>query len=256
MLNYLSAELWRMSRRRTALLGWGFFLLLTALAGLLWGMTNTAEVMEAFADLLLMGLYVVFPLAAWADGEASRGGQLHNEVSFGLSRPRIYLGKLWAALIAGLILFLLTGAVFFGITLPLAGGNPVGADALFFARSRLIREVLIALPRYVGALALAYFLCTALRTPGLGAILFYLYITFGELTLAAIEINGLGMVGKVMNAFSHAVRPYLLSSAFITYYGNAFERPGVAASWITGLIWLVLTSAVGLFLFRRREIRS
>ena len=51
MLNYLSAELWRMSRRRTALLGWGFFLLLTALAGLLWGMTNTAEVMEAFAAL-------------------------------------------------------------------------------------------------------------------------------------------------------------------------------------------------------------
>ena len=42
MLNYLSAELWRMSRRRIAWLGWALFLILTALAGLLWGMTNMA----------------------------------------------------------------------------------------------------------------------------------------------------------------------------------------------------------------------
>ena len=76
MLNYLSAELWRMSRRRIAWLGWALFLILTGLAGLLWGMTNMAEAMEAFADLLLLGVYLVYPLAAWADGEASRGGQL------------------------------------------------------------------------------------------------------------------------------------------------------------------------------------
>ena len=255
MLNYLSAELWRMSRRRIAWLGWALFLILTALAGLLWGMANMAEAMEAFADLLLLGVYLVYPLAAWADGEASRGGQLRNEAAFGLPRTRIYLGKLWAALIAGLALFLLTAAVFFGATIPLVGGAPVGEEALLFARAYLIRETLIALPRYVGALSLAYLLCTAFRMPGLGAVLFYLYITFGELTLAAIEINGLGLVGALLDTFARAVRPYLLTGAFISY-GDTFARPGVAVSWATGLLWLVFTSAAGLFLFRRREIRS
>ena len=131
----------------------------------------------------------------------------------------------------------------------------MGEEALLFARAYLIRETLIALPRYVGALALAYLLCTAFRMPGLGALLFYLYITFGELTLAAIEINGLGLVGALLDTFARAVRPYLLTSAFISY-GDTFARPGVAVSWATGLLWLVLTSAAGLFLFRRREIRS
>ena len=83
---------------------------------------------------------------------------------------------------------------------------------------------------------------------------YYGYLTFGELFLSAVQIHGLGPLGLLINSVAEAVRPYLLTSSFFTY-GTENVPPGVLESWITGLLWLLLTSAAGLVLFRRREIR-
>ncbi len=99
MLNYLSAELWRMARRRSALLLWGIYLLLVFLIGLTLRGTGAMTALENFRNFMLMGIYLAFPLADWAIGGAVRAGGLGNEVSFGLSRSRIYLGKLCSALL-------------------------------------------------------------------------------------------------------------------------------------------------------------
>lgn len=126
MLNYLSAELWRMSRRGADKAGWLVFLLLVALAGWLWSSDDPAGVLEAFQDVLPVGLYLAFPLASWANGDASRTGPLVNEVVFGLPRSRIYLGKLFAAILAGLLLFFLTALVFWGWPFPWPPGTAGG----------------------------------------------------------------------------------------------------------------------------------
>lgn len=256
MLNYLSAELWRMSRRGSDKAGWLVFLLLVALMGWLWSSDDPAGVLEAFQDVLPVGLYLAFPLASWANGDASRTGPLVNEVVFGLPRSRIYLGKLLAAVLAGLLLFFLTVLAFLGVALPLAArdgwgtwtGDPVLGLAAWAA---LGRAVVCVLPRYVGAAALAHLLVFSLHTAGLGAVLYYLYLAFGELMLAAVSFHGLGLVGTVLNLLGDALQPFLLCGP----YFSGMPPVEVGQSWLVGAAWVAATSAVGIALFRRREIR-
>ena len=255
MLNYLNAELWRMSRRWSDRIGWVVFLLLAALTGWLWGSDVPEGVLEAFGVLLPLGLFVGAPLAAWAEGDAGRTGLLHNEVAFGLTRAQIYLGKLCAAVLAGLLLFGLTALAFLGTALPLSAqgggeawrGDPVLAAAAWGA---LGEEVLCALPRYIGAVSLGYFLTFSLRAAGAGVVIYYLYLIFGELILAAVSFPGLGAAGTVLEALGDLLRPLLLTGP----YFSGMPPAEVGQSWLVGAVWTAATTAAGLALFRRREI--
>lgn len=254
MLNYLSAELWRMTRRRAACAGWGLFLLLTFLTGLTFRGNLASECVLTFQNFMVMGLYVAMPLAGWAGGGLDRTGGLTNEVSFGLPRARIYLGKLSAALLAGLGLFLLTTTAFFLGALSPDAVLPLSEEDRALAGMALLVSMLHSLPRYVGAVSLAYFLLFTIRPAGVGTVLYYLYITVGETTLAAVRVMGMGAAGALINRLAEAARPFLLINGyFIFSSGNT--PPTLENSWLTGGLWLLLTTGPGLLLFRRREIR-
>ena len=254
MLNYLSAELWRMSRRRSSWLGWGLYLFLVLLVGLTLRGNVPWECLLACRNFMVAGLYAAPPLAGWALGGGDRAESLANEVSFGLPRTRIYLGKLSAALLVGTALFLLTTAVFFmGALSPAAMLATSGEDRML-AGAELLQSMLLSLPRYVGAVSLAYFLTFTLRPATAGTVLYYLYITMGELTLAAVRVMGLGAVGDFTNRLTGAVRPFLLSGAYFVY--GTWDPPlTMGNSWLTGAVWLALTTALGLLIFRRRDLR-
>lgn len=254
MLNYLSAELWRMTRRRVACAGWGIYLLLTFLTGLTFRGNPASECIQAFQNFMVMGLYVAMPLADWAGGGLDWAGSLTNEVSFGLPRVRIYLGKLSAALLVGTALFLLTTVAFFLGALAPSAVLALSREDRALASMALLIDMLHSLPRYVGAVSLAYFLLFTIHPAGVGTVLYYLYIVLGELTLAAVRVMGMGAVGNMINRLAEAVRPFLLSNAYFVYsYGNA--PPTLGNSWLTGALWLGVTTGLGLLLFRRREIR-
>ena len=252
MLNYLSAELWRMTRRRGDLLAWGVFLLLVLLVGLTYRGSTPWAVLMGFENFMVMGLYLAFPLAEWAGGGSERSGGLVNEVAFGLPRARIYLGKLFAALLVGTALFLLTAFVFFMGALSTGTVLAQSGEEWAMVSAGLLLAMLRSLPRYVGAVSLACFLVFTLRPAGVGAVLYYLYITLGELVLSVSSFYGLGPVGELVNRFMALVRPFLLSS---TYYGLGNVPSTLCNSWLTGALWLVLTTGLGLILFRRKEIR-
>ena len=254
MLNYLSAELWRMTRRRAACTGWGIYLCLAFLSGLTLRGTSPWECVLAFRNFMLIGLYVAMPLAGWAGGGLDREGGLTNEVSFGLPRTRIYLGKLSAALLAGTALFLLTTAAFFLGALSPEAVLDAGGEDRALAGFALLYAMFQSLPRYVGAVSLAYFLLFAIRPAGVGTVLYYLYITVGEVTLAAVRVMGMGAVGELLNRLAEAVRPFLLSNAYFVF-SQENTPPTLENSWLTGALWLLLTTVPGLLLFRRREIR-
>lgn len=254
MLNYLSAELWRMTRRRTVCIGWGIYLLLVFLVSLTIRGNTPWECLTVFQNFMVVGLYVSFPLASWAGGGFDRAGGLVNEVAVGLPRTRIYLGKLSAALLLGMLLFLLSTAVYFmGALSPSAVLALTGEDQQMVGAG-LMQSVLISLPRYVGAVSLAYFLDFTIRPGGVGTVLYYLYITMGELTLAAVRVMGMGAVGSVINRLTDLVRPFLLSNAYFVY-GSGDMSPTLGNSWLTGALWFGLTTGLGLLLFRQREIR-
>lgn len=246
MLNYVSTELWRMTRRRGTWLLFAVYLFLVAVMGAGYGPGDLGQAMGGLLNFLVFGLYLCLPLAALANGDAGRLGTLRNEVSCGLTRGHIYLYKLLAGLIAGLVLFVATAVVFLATGLVASAGR-LGERALFLqSAAQLGKGVLIALPRYFGALGLAHMLCFTLRTGGVAATLYYLYITLGELLLSTVYPANLGtLVG--------GVRRSLLSSAFFVYMEEA--PSGVGQSWLVGLGWLILTTALGMLLFQRREIR-
>ena len=254
MLNYLSAELWRMARRRAACAGWGLYLLLTFLTGLTFRGNPASECILAFQNFMVMGLYMAMPLAGWAGGGLDRAGGLANEVSFGLPRVRIYLGKLSAALLAGTVLFLLTTAAFFLGALSPEAMLDAGGEERALAGFALLHAMLHSLPRYVGAVSLSYFLLFTIHPAGVGTVLYYLYIVLGELTLAAVRVMDMGVAGELLNRLAEAVRPFLLSNAYFVF-SQENTPPTLENSWLTGALWLLLTTVPGLLLFRRREIR-
>ena len=262
MADYLRAECTKAFRRKYL-----YIALLVCLAGesllLLgswltysWGNTNISFHSTAVmvAAILSFGLYATLITGDIVFSDQYKHNTLKNEVSYGLPWGRIYLGKLCSALLAGTVLFLLTAAVFFAVGFPLSEHRQIQPDRLLLAWAGLLTGTLSAFPRYIGAVGLAHLLCFSLRSSGLGAVVYYGYLTFGELFLSAAQIHGLGPLGLLINSVAEAVRPYLLTSGFFTY-GTEAVPPGVLESWITGLLWLLLTSAVGLVLFRRREIR-
>lgn len=254
MLNYISAELWRMTRRWQNLIWWGIYLLLVSVMGLVWGLSGLAEALETLHQFLLVGLYLGFPLSALTCGDLWRAGTLGNELSVGLSRSQIYFGKLLTSLLVGVVLLFATIGVFL-LSASLWGGRTADGQAQA-AAAYLLEGVLISVPRYMGAVALAQCLCFALRASGLAPVVFYLYITIGEVILGAINVYGMGPAGDVINAVTDAVRPFLLGSAYMTY-GTLAEPPllGVGISWLTGLGWLAVSSAAGMLVFARREIK-
>ena len=106
----------------------------------------------------------------------------------------------------------------------------------------------------MGAVSLAYFLLFTIRPAGVGTVLYYLYITVGEVTLAAVRVMDMGVAGELLNRLAEAVRPFLLSNAYFVFSQES-TPPTLENSWLTGALWLFLTTVPGLFLFRRREIR-
>ena len=253
MLNYLGAELWRMFHRRQWLALYGGCLALVLLAAVLWGNGTQARAVETLRDLLAAGLYLCFPLAGLTAGDLWRNGTLGNEISCGLPRARIYVGKFLASLAVAVVLLALMLGLYLVVMLALADRS--GAEELLSAWRELGRGLAVALPRYLGALSLAHALCFTLRTGGLAPVLYYLYLTIGELFLGAIHAEGLGLLGVVLNTLAGAARPILLTGGFYSYGAVGGSPAGPIQSWLVGLGWLLITTAVGWRIFSRREVK-
>ena len=110
MLNYIKAELWKVSRRR------GLYVLLALLAACaalftaLYSQQNFAYLAQAVSATMVVGFLAAPLLVQLVDGGGA--DTLKNELSFGLSRGRIYWGKLCASLLlgAGICALLVGGA--------------------------------------------------------------------------------------------------------------------------------------------------
>lgn len=253
MLNYLNAELWRMLKRRQYLALCMGFLALVFVAAFLWGTGTQTQALVVLEDFLVVGLYLCFPLASLTAGDLWRSGTLGNEISNGLPRARIYMGKFFASLIASVLLLVLALGLYLLLIWMLVEQS--GPEELSLAWSGLEWGVFSALPRYIGALSLAHALCFVFRTSGMAPVLYYLYITVGELFLGAVRTEGLGLLGLVINLLAEVVRPALLTAGFLSYDTAPAIQSGLIQSWLVGLGWLAATTAVGLVVFSKREVK-
>ena len=248
MLNYISAELYKVRRRKST---WALLALLLGLESLyilLFAHGECYELLNAFVTTLTLGLPMALLLSALVCSDMGRSGTLKNELSAGLPRSRIYLGKLLSALIVALI------------ALALAVGLCLAAGGLLFRHSDPAQDrsalavvgycLAAALPRWVGGLGLAQMLFFLVPSPGAAESLYFVWFVFLDWMASLITWNAQGPLAQA----AAALQSLLLSWTFGQLEG-VLTRELLAHSWLVGLGWLAVTSSVGVWVFRRRELR-
>lgn len=246
MLNYLKAELYKLRRAPLVWIVSGglLFLELWFVAGN-W-LTNSLD--WGLADLVPI-LYWMFPAgflllllpASAVFSEQHKHRTLKNEVNFGISRARVYLGKLLASLLTAGILCLLLLGVFLGSSTLLFGGWG-DREALIPKLAELGKSLWLFLPLWMGALSLYHALQFTVKSATAAVLLYTGYFIVGEpigALLATLgEKNGIAILG--------VLRWILFSAPMVGMH--------IPWAWLVGLGWSAATTAVGLNLFLRQDI--
>lgn len=249
MYNYLRAELYKVLHRRYTYI---FLIVVLALETLLvsgWVFTNSngnhVDFYSGAVMVVMMfsvGLYATLITGDLVFSDQYKFNTLKNEVSYGLSRTRIYLGKLIMSCVVALVMCAIILVFYLGLCFLLlphdaASGNPLPVIGYCLA---------VALPLWLG--------CQALVT-----MLFFLFKSSNVASFVLVGvIAGAGQIFQLLGALVH--------QGFLLLYRVMLTTPLDAApnmvgdwgfcgqAWLIGLGWFVLSTAVGLWCFQRKEI--
>lgn len=240
MLNYLSAELYKLRRHK----GLYFILALVALGMLclyvpliLLGYTDWS--LEALPLALFVGFLMAPGLAVMAFDDQFGRGTLKNEAVFGVPRYRSYLGKLLAGMVTGGM----GAALVLGLYVLLAclGGARVegvspGAWAAWVWG--------YCLPMWLAQYAMTFCLLAVTRNAAVGVALAYGCTFFG------------GIFSTLDDRFYPAMwffqRFFFTAPLREAAWGKELT---LSQPWLLGVGWIVGTSAVGLWRLYRQELR-
>ena len=227
---------------------------LAAALALIWWWTGREGMFQgSFGECLSLlipffsaGIYLAVIVADAVFSDQYKAGTLKNEVSYGLPRVRIYLGKLLTAAAAGLLLVFLTllaYAVLCRLFIP-AGPEDWQAVQTFLFR------LLAALPLWLGALSLTM------------AAMFNIAHTVPMLAVVLVCLNGLGPVFRGLiglgldwlSALAEALYRLTLTAPMDLSAVSLWDPAYLLWCWGVGLLWTAGCTAVGLALFARRDI--
>lgn len=253
MLNYLSAEWYKLRRTKGIFLAFGLLLALIAMVFVpsFWYRKPTFGIYAmAYLVSLILGFFLAPVFAVRAFDDQYGRGTLKNEIVFGIPRQRIYLGKLLlggatgtAAALIVLVFYLLLGL--------LTGGGEGQENALVYAELCL-RGTLIVLPLWLASLSLTFCLLALIRSSAGAIALNYIFLFLT--TPLALLAPGTHTDSHVWNFFSywHFVSPFRM--LYESVDGEPI-LPTLGWSLAVGVGWIVATTAVGLAVFNRREIK-
>ena len=257
MLDYLRAECYKLLHRSylwiTLLVVGGLELVLV----LLWAWINCELPNNMTAStgftmvlyLLSLGYYATAVTSDIVFSDQYKYNTLKNEVAYGIPRPRIYLGKLFAACLLSIgacVLLLGWYALLCALMLPGDGAALEALKVLGFA-------LLCAFPVWVGAQAL-YLLCFfSIRGNTAATIVSVCVIALlGQmLTFLSLMLN---LSAPALAEFLLAVRGLLLTSPLENITDAIWDWSRVGWAWAVGAGWCVVTTALGLWRFSRKEI--
>lgn len=261
MLNYISAELYKMGRKKSLFLGVAALLALESLLFVpsLWiDEQPLKDQLLSFLDALLpMGFFLAPVFAVLVFDNQHGYATLKNEVVFGVSRSRIYLGKLLSAMLAGTAV----AAIVVGWYLLLAAltVGPLVDAGLW---EQFLINMTSAWLCWLAALSFAMLLLFSLGSSAGAMVVAYLVAFVGV---------PLGIVGADPGPNGPALWIKLLVNLFYSapfkrfwfWFGEVYP-PGYwpPLDWspltyaaLVFALWVGFTTALGLLLFRRREIK-
>lgn len=258
MLNYMNAEFYKVFRRKYP---YAVFLTFCALAALLCSgfiFVNHGGSHVEFSHgaqnvlmVLTVGLYAALLICDMVFSEQYKSNTLKNEVSFGIPRVRIYLGKLAVEAIIGVIMSVLVIAFYVGMCYVTLYASP--PEETVQALEIIGYCVLASIPQWLAALALTNMIFFLVKGSTVAS---FLSVGIIAVTPVALEITAL----MIWNSAPHvsevllAIRDYLPTQII----GKAMSVVGdwgfIGRSFLVGGVWVAVTSAIGLVGFQKREI--
>ena len=251
MLNYLKAELYKLLHQRAFCVSLSLLLVLEGMLAVLQRLIGSWDFNRTVALLcggLPAGFFLIYPLGTFVFSEQYKHNTLKNEQAFNFSRQRIYLGKFFASAITCTFVCILSIGFFLGFSWFLCPNEP-GADAVT-GLILLGYCLLIAFPLWLGALSLLHMLQFSIKNTTVFTVLYIAYFMAFE-PMVWLFANSLTV--KPWNDTFSVLYRVQLSTPLSHLTGNL--TPILGWAWLVGMGWLVLTTVVGLFLFRKRDIK-
>ncbi len=270
MLNYIRAEIYKLLHRKYTYIALGIFLALEGLliAGFVFHNSHSYPTYFAQAITFIVSMGTIGFCTCLLTGDMVFAGQyknstLKNEVSFGLSRTRIYLGKLIAQTLLSIAYLVVMMGFFIGLCAILLPHDPnvaitspdIVIPAGYTGDSGALRIVgyylAVGFPLWVGGQA-ATCACLFLLASDIGASFAAVFLTMMFHTV--VELAGIltpGPAGDVLIQISKHMPASMLSTAPSVVGNPVF----LGKAWLVGAFWVVVCTAVGLYGFHKKEIK-
>ena len=249
MLNYLKAECFKVSRRKYPYLFLLFILLGEALILFTFWMVNTSTAHNNFDNTVLVlmvtmpiGLYLAVVVCDMVFSDQYKHNTLKNEVSFGISRTKLYMGKLIASVVVALVMLAaIMGFYLLGSLLCMPPG-----DNTALTMAGLGVSLLASLPLWLGAVGLTIALFFNIRS-NVGA------------AFAAVGVIGFlpGALKMASLLKGYEIFLTIRSVCLLAPFDNLntmVEANGLIGAWLIGMGWLIGSTVIGLLFFQRKEI--
>lgn len=282
MLNYIRAELYKVTHRLYTWIMLGLILLGEGLMFIIWfdqrRYMTFYDAVHVVGMMMIAGFLATFFTCDIVFAGQHQNGTLKNEVSFGLSRDKIYLGKFIAMTILSIAAMVIALGVYLGVCrviLPdytaanVAYYETVGVwqgGGALTALEEIGLAVLTELPVWLGCQAVicaASFLMNsviAANAVALGTVIGSHYV-LGFLYLFLRSDNPLKWLLIKIDSWL----PFEILLAEYPGVGRLVYDPAptiaeiswemIARGWIIGGFWLIFATALGLYFFRKKEIK-
>lgn len=251
MLNYIKAELYKALHRKYLWVLLFIMLTLETLFALLWvleGSKDFAGLMSTMTVTMPVGTYLAVLLADVVVSDPFKTGTMKNEVSFGLPRNRIYLGKLSAAAVTAVLFCAVLFAWYLGgCWLFSSHGDP---EAFRTNLGILAYVAAASLPLWLATLSLALSLYMMIKNQLISVAVIVLILTGGGGILGLMSMMKLGIVAKLAALYLNMVPVIPLEA----YQGDLTWNL-MAENWAIGIGWTAVSTAAGIAVFRLRDIR-
>ena len=217
---------------------------LAAALALIWWWTGREGMFQG--PFFSAGIYLAVIVADAVFSDQYKTGTLKNEVSYGLPRVRIYLGKLLTAAVAGLLLVFLTLLAYAVLCRLLIPAGPEDWQAI----QTFLFRLLAAVPLWLGALALTM------------AVMFNIAHTIPMMVIVLTILMGLGPTLRGMMGlgtgwladWAEVLYRLTLTAPMDLSAVSLWDPAYLLWCWGVGLLWSAASTAVGLALFARRDI--
>ncbi len=251
MLNYLKAELYKVLHRRYLYLLVALVLLGETLLSIPWmwagGAWDFSEAVVLLYTLLPVGFFLILLLCDAVFSDQYKHNTLKNEISFGIPRARIYLGKLLTTIFVSFLVCGVLIGFYLGLNwLIMPHGAPEQVadclDILWYCLAA-------ALPLWLGAVGLGQLLICSVKSNLIWAILYGVIFILGAPVIF--------FAGEIASGPLSGAAQVVYSLLLTTPFGNLSGVQGtdfLVNVWLIGLGWLAVTTLIGLAVFRRREL--